>query len=192
MVKCGHKKLKGDKKLKIRKKESTRQTFKIIVYSFTIALIVKIFIFSPFIVQGASMQPTLHNHDYLFVNKASFHISSINRGEVVIIKKQNDPKYYVKRIIGLPGDNVNLTNGLLYINGKHITENYLNDQLKNVYKEYLQYNQVKVPNGSYLVMGDNRLNSKDSRNGLGYIKQSDIVGKVEGVFFPFDRVRIIH
>ncbi|MEE6450958.1 signal peptidase I [Gottfriedia acidiceleris] len=178
--------------MKLRKKESSWQTFKIIVYSFTIALIVKIFIFSPFIVQGASMQPTLHNQDYLFVNKVSFHISSINRGEVVIIKKQNDPKYYVKRIIGLPSDKVNLTNGLLYINGKHITENYLNDHLKNVYKEYLQFNQVKVPSGSYLVMGDNRLNSKDSRNGLGYIKQSEIVGKVEGVFFPFDRVRIIH
>ncbi|PGL71189.1 signal peptidase I [Bacillus sp. AFS055030] len=192
MLKCGNNKFKGDTKLKIRKKDSAWQTFKLLIYSFTIALIVKVFIFSPFIVQGASMQPTLHNNDYLFVNKASFHLSTINRGEVVIIKKQNDPKYYVKRIIGLPNDTVHLTNGNLYINGKQVSENYLNDHLKNVYKKYLQFNQVKVPNQSYLVMGDNRLNSKDSRNGLGYIKQSEIVGKVEGVFFPFDRVRIIH
>ena len=137
------------------------------------------------------MQPTLQNHDYLFVNKASFHLSSINRGEVVIIKKQDDPKYYVKRIIGRPNDSVNITNGKLFINGRPITEDYLNNKLREEYKEYLQFNQVKVPSNSFLVMGDNRLNSKDSRNGLGYIKQSEIVGKVEGVFYPFDRVRII-
>ncbi|WP_255294895.1 signal peptidase I [Bacillus sp. AFS041924] len=177
--------------MKTRKKDSAWQSTKLIVYSFTIAFVIKIFVFSPFLVEGASMQPTLQNHDYLFVNKASFHISSINRGEVVIIKKQNDPKYYVKRIIGIPNDHVHITNGTLFINGKHTTEDYLNEKLRSVYKEYLQFNQVKVPNNSYLVMGDNRLNSKDSRNGLGYIKQSEIVGKVEGVFYPFDRLRII-
>ncbi|WP_257131785.1 MULTISPECIES: signal peptidase I [unclassified Bacillus (in: firmicutes)] len=178
--------------MKTRKKDTAWQSIKILVYSFTIAFILKLYIFSPFIVEGASMQPTLHNHDYLFVNKASFHISSIERGEVVIIKKQDDPKYYVKRIIGRPNDKVSIMNGLLYVNGKSINENYLNGKLRNVYKEYLQFNKVKVPNHSYLVMGDNRLNSMDSRNGLGYIKQSEIVGKVEGVFYPFDRLRIIH
>ncbi|WP_235822108.1 signal peptidase I [Gottfriedia luciferensis] len=178
--------------MKTKKKDSSWQTIKLIAYSFTIAFIIKLFIFSPFIVEGASMQPTLHNHDYLFVNKASFHITSINRGEVVIIKKQNDPKYYVKRIIGMPNDQVNITNGVLHINGKSIDENYLNASLRTEYKEYLQFNQVKVPNNSYLVMGDNRLNSMDSRNGLGFIKKSEIIGKVEGVFYPFNRVRVVH
>ena len=177
--------------LKTNKSDKTWQSIKLLAYAFTFAIIIKLFVFSPFIVEGASMQPTLHNHDYLFVNKAKFHLTSISRGEVVIIKKEDDPKYYVKRIIGLPSDDVNIVDGILHINGKAVSENYLNTKLKNVYEEYLQFNQVQVPKNSYLVMGDNRLNSKDSRNGLGYIKQSEIIGKVEVVFYPLHRVKLI-
>ncbi|WP_256941178.1 signal peptidase I [Bacillus sp. EAC] len=178
--------------MKPKQKVTVWSLIKLAAYSFTLAFIVKIFVFSPFVVEGASMQPTLHTNDYLFVNKAAIHISNINTGDVIIIKKVNDPKYYVKRVVGLSGDHVSIIDGVLNVNGKPIKEEYLNSKLKQEYKQYLQFKQVTVPKHSYFVMGDNRLNSKDSRNGLDYIKQSEIVGKAEMIYFPFNRLKLIH
>jgi signal peptidase I len=165
---------------------------KIVAYTLMIALIIKIFIFTPFIVEGSSMQPTLHNHDRLIVNKAIFHVSDVNRGDVVIIQKVNDPKYYVKRVIGLEGDRIEIHNGVLFVNGKAVKEEYLNKSLKKEYERYLQFGQVEVPKNSFFVMGDNRLNSKDSRNGLDYIQHTEVIGKAEMIYFPFNRLKIVN
>lgn len=173
------------------KQNTAWELIKLIAYSFTFAFIIKIFIFSPFVVEGASMQPTLHNEDHLFVNKVALQLSDVHRGDIVIIKKENDPKYYVKRVIGLNGEKIEIKDGILNVNGKSIKENYLNKELKDEYKKYLQYDQVTVPKNSYFVMGDNRFNSKDSRNGLDYIKESEIVGKAQIIYYPFKRLKSI-
>lgn len=160
-------------------------------FAILFTIIIKTFIFAPFVVEGASMQPTLKNSDRLFVNKISLQFSSIQREDVVVIKNPNDPKYYVKRVIGLSGDTIEVVNGILYINGKEQEEKYLDQNLSEEYKE-LNYPKTKIPEDKLFVMGDNRLNSKDSRTGLGDIDLSSIVGKTEFVFYPFDRIQVIN
>lgn len=110
---------------------------------------------------------------------------------MVVIKKENEPKYYVKRIIGLQNDNLKVVDGELFINNQKQPESYLNQDLLNEYKEYLNVREVKVPHGKVFVMRDNRLNSTDSRNGLGYIDISEIVGKSQLVYYPLDRIKIV-
>ncbi|MFF2880303.1 signal peptidase I [Bacillus toyonensis] len=98
-------------------------------------------------VEGISMQPTLNENNRILVNKASIYFSSFHHGDIVIIKKEDEPTYYVKRIIGLPGDNVQVRNG------------------------------------------DNRNHSMDSRNTLGLIDESHVIGKVKMVYYPFDQIK---
>ncbi|WP_252195565.1 signal peptidase I [Bacillus mycoides] len=152
---------------------------------------IKTFIFAPFVVEGASMQPSLLNNDRIVVNKIMMEFSSVKYGDVVVIKKPDDPKYYVKRVIGLPNDTIKVENGILYINNTEQEEGYLDHTLLEEYKQ-LNYPVTEIPSHKVFVMGDNRLNSIDSRTGLGDIDVSSIVGKAEFVFYPFNRVRIIN
>ncbi|MCP1124120.1 signal peptidase I [Bacillus sp. 3103sda1] len=162
----------------------------IILVVFIVIFTVRTFIFMPFKVDGESMEPTLQNKDRLFVNKVIINFSSIKHGDIVVIKKTEDQMYLVKRVIGLAGDVVKITEGKLYINGVEQKEAYLNQDVLEQYKQ-LNYAEQKIPVNKVFVMGDNRLNSKDSRNGLGYIDESDIVGKAEFVYYPFNRIKFI-
>ncbi|MCU4715596.1 signal peptidase I [Bacillus cereus] len=173
------------------KQNSSIEWGKSLLIVIIIILIIKTFIFAPFKVEGASMQPTLYNDDRLIVNKIAMQISSLQRGDVVVIKKENDAKYYVKRIIGLQKDSLKVVDGELFINNQKQQESYLDHDLLNEYKEYLNVKEIKVPDEKVFVMGDNRFNSKDSRNGLGYIDVSDIVGKSRFVYYPLDRIKIV-
>ncbi|AIK36018.1 signal peptidase I [Bacillus pseudomycoides] len=129
-------------------------------------------------IEGKSMYPTLQNEEYILVNRAGAAIFPLRHGEIVIIKKPNDPKYYVKRIIGLPKDKVKIENDILYINGKEKKENYIYKDLSNKSKYLANFEEREVPSNKLFVMGDNRYHSKDSRNGLGYIDRSSIVGTI--------------
>ncbi|MBJ8107855.1 MULTISPECIES: signal peptidase I [Bacillus cereus group] len=163
----------------------------IILVVFIVIFIVRTFIFMPFKVDGESMEPTLQNKDRLFVNKVIIKFSPIKYGDIVVIKKTEDQMHLVKRVIGLAGDVVKITEGKLYINGVEKKEAYLNQDLLEQYKQ-LNYAEQKIPVNKVFVMGDNRLNSKDSRNGLGYIDESDIVGKTEFVYYPFNKIKFIN
>lgn len=176
--------------MRINNKKNLIEWGKAILFAVIFAMIIKTFIFAPFVVEGASMQPTLKNNDRLFVNKISLHFSSIKHGEVVVIKNPEDPKYYVKRVIGLSGDTIKVVDGILYVNDKEQKESYLDQKLLEEYKQ-LNYEETKIPKDKLFVMGDNRLNSKDSRTGLGDIDISSIVGKTEFVFYPFDRIQTL-
>jgi signal peptidase I len=157
-----------------------------------IVLIVRTFLFSPYIVEGASMDPTLHNHEKIFVNKLTS-INGFNRGEIVII--EGPEENYVKRIIGLPGDQIEMKNDQLFINGEQVKETYLSDNLKVADQMGIHltddFDTVQVPDNCFFVMGDNRLVSMDSRNGLGLIKEDNIVGKIEFVYYPFTEFRSV-
>ena len=154
-----------------------------------IALAIRAFLFSPYIVDGASMEPTLHDHEKIFVNK----LGSVKRGDIIVIKGPGEN--YVKRAIGFPGDSVEVKNDQLFINGKQIKEPYLSENLKQARllggKLTGDFGPLRVPAGSLFVMGDNRLKSMDSRNGLGLIKESAVIGKSEFVFFPFSDIRTV-
>ncbi|NHM30960.1 signal peptidase I [Neobacillus terrae] len=156
-----------------------------------ISFVVRTFLVAPYIVEGASMEPTLHNHDKIFVNK--LHLKEdFKRGEIGLI--QGKTENYVKRIIGLPGDTILMKDDQLYVNGNLTEEPYLSHNRKLT--EQMgggrltgDFGPVNVPKNEFFVMGDNRLYSMDSRNGLGFIPRDEIVGQSEMVYFPFKNVR---
>lgn len=165
---------------------------KSLLFALIVAFIVRAFIFSPYTVDGASMEPTLHNQEKIFVNKWG-DSENLKRGDIVIIK--GGEKNYVKRVIGFPGEKIEMKSDKLFINDKRISESYLTENRKkaNAGGSRLtgNFGPLTVPSGHLFVMGDNRLYSTDSRNGLGYIKVDNVVGTTEFVYFPFNQFRSI-
>lgn len=166
---------------------------KTIIASVGIALLIRIFLFTPVVVDGESMMPTLKNDERMVVNKINYNLSSPKRFDVIVFHA-SETKDYVKRIIGLPGDKVEYKNDKLYINGKVYNEPYLDyykskltdgDLLTYDFKlEEIPPNYSKtVPKGHYFVLGDNRRNSLDSRI-IGSIPKGKILGKVSLVYWP--------
>ncbi len=155
-----------------------------------IVLIVRSFVLSPYEVEGASMEPTLHNHEKVIVNKTTSITDHFNRGDVVIIELDN---LYVKRVIGFPGDVIEVKDDTLYINGKVVEEPYLYPFKENAHEKGIKltgdFGPLEVPEDNYFVMGDNRLRSMDSRNGLGFIPKESIIGTSELVIYPFNEFR---
>jgi signal peptidase I len=165
---------------------------KAIILAVGLAMIIRFFLFEPYLVEGSSMDPTLKDGDRLFVNKTLQFIGEIEKGDIVIIDGKEENIRYVKRIIGLPGDKVSAENGSVYVNGKKIEEPYLESNEEDAEQMGMlltnDFEEIVVPEGSYFVMGDNRLNSMDSRNGLGLIESDRILGKSEFIFFPFSHL----
>ncbi|EOP87695.1 signal peptidase I [Bacillus thuringiensis] len=171
------------------KKEIKRGWGKYIL--FILVMVIGYYSFTLCKVEGESMQPTLYEADYVFVNKAVVRLSNLQRGEIVIIKEADESKYYVKRVIGLPGDVINITNGKVYVNDKKQEEPYTNKDLFNNTQVFYNFQKTKIPPNKLFVMGDNREVSRDSRNGLGYIEEDNIIGKVEFVYYPFSKMKMI-
>ena len=131
------------------------------------------------IVDGSSMEPNLMNADRLLVSKISYTFSEPKRGDIVIFPSPyGDGREFIKRIIGLPGETVQVVSGQVRINGTPLDEPYL------VNKDTRSYPPTVIPQGEYFVLGDNRPVSLDSRQGWT-IKRSDINGKAWLVFYPF-------
>lgn len=165
-----------------------------LLFAIILAFVVKIFVMAPYIVEGASMDPTLHDGDRLLVNKfISYVQENPERGDIIIIKDEDAKKHYVKRVIGLPGDIVEMKQDKLYVNETELKEPYLDanrDDAKTMGMRLTEdFGPVEVPEGQLFVMGDNRLRSMDSRNGLGKIELEEVVGKAEVVWYPFQDVR---
>ncbi len=139
------------------------------------------------------MFPTFHDKEYVLTNVVGMHFEKPNLGDVVVFKAPNDEeKDYIKRIIGIPGDLVMISNGNVFVNGKQLDETvYLSTEVKTYGGSFMQEGQsVNVPESEYLVMGDNRPGSSDSRQ-WGFIKVKDIIGKSFFVYLPFDRIRLL-
>src|SRR5690625_4916363 len=149
-----------------------------------LAIILNTFIFSSSIVEGISMEPTLIDNDRIIFNKLIYIISQPERGDIIIIKQRD--KKYIKRVIALPGETIEMSNHKLYIDSVEQPTSYVDPS-----DEILtgSFGPLKVPKEHYFVMGDNRLVSKDSRNELGLIKRDEIIGKSEFIIYPFDRLK---
>lgn len=145
-----------------------------------LAFFIKTFLFSTSIVEGESMAPTLKSGDRIIFNKAVYLIGKPKRGDIVIIKRPL--KNYVKRIIGLPGETIEIRNNILYINDIPYEQKFISEDLIN---RTGNIEPIQIPQGAYYVMGDNRPISKDSRNGLGFIEEKHIIGRSEIIFYPF-------
>ncbi|MDD3225197.1 MAG: signal peptidase I [Clostridium sp.] len=154
-------------------------------FKFTIILcFIIVFVASPAIVQGQSMQNTVHDRDIVMLNKIPSYTKSFNRGEVIVFQATRTDRY-IKRIIGLPNDNVNIFNGHVYVNGKLYNEKYL------VSNDITYPNlSLKVPNDSLFVLGDNRTNSRDSRI-IGCIKMNKVKGEAKCIIFPFGDIKML-
>lgn len=140
-------------------------------------------------VVGDSMNPTLKNGEVFILNKMKYRFSEVQRGDIISLQYA-DTKYLIKRVIGLPGEKVEIKNSQLYIDDKQYKEDYLPEDL--VYDDFslktLGYESI--PKDTYLVLGDNRKNSLDSRE-IGLIKKKDINGKISFRFWPIYRIQFI-
>ena len=148
------------------------------------ALIIRSFIFTPVIVSGSSMVPTLENGELMIATGFVRYVETIRRGDIVIVVPPDIDRgeYYVKRVIGLPGDTVRIQDGVVYVNGEALDEPYINE------KPAYTLEQVSVSEDEYFLLGDNRNRSSDSHV-LGMFPKSHIQGKVVCVVYPFDRIR---
>ena len=184
----------GDKKAKKGKKEKPKKSLKreifewvmVFVVAAALALPVRTYLFEPVSVDGESMLNTLNDHDFMIATKFDYLNSDPERFDIVICNYPNttDGMYRVKRVIGLPGETLELRGGELYIDGEHVEQNF--DMTEN--ETY--FGPFTVPEGHFFVMGDNRNNSKDSRSPtVGALPREMIVGHVRAVVFPFDRMR---
>lgn len=160
---------------------------KIILVAVIIIIPIRYFVFQPFVVSGASMEPTFENGEYLVIDELTYHFSDPQRGQVVVMHYPKDPKqYFIKRVIGLPGEKIEIDNGKVTIfntehpNGQVLDEPYLSSQSFSYPHDAEVVGGRKVltlGKDEYFMMGDNRLASSDSRD-WGPLKRSDMVGKV--------------
>lgn len=222
-------------KVQGKQEESWLETVKTVVYALLIALVIRTFLFQPFNIPSSSMENTLLVGDYLFVEKFAYgysryslpygHIfpsvgrivgSVPNRGDVIVFKMPNrqSAEYgedFIKRVIGLPGDRIQMLGGKLYINGKGVPKERAADfvetdefgmedhvpRFKETLpngKSYYVLDRIQngaaddtpvytVPAGDYFMMGDNRDNSNDSRGDVGFVPAENLVGKAVIIFF---------
>ena len=142
-------------------------------------------------VSGSSMEPTLHHGDQLILDKLSYHFSEPERFDIIVFPFQYEEKtYYVKRIIGLPGETVQIDlSGNIYINGEILEEDY---GLEPINFPGLAQNPITLGEDEYFVLGDNRNNSSDSRDpSVGNIKRDDIMGKAWVRIWPLNKFGVL-
>ena len=221
------------------KKNSFFGNLKSILIAIFIALIIRSFMFEPFNIPSGSMKPNLLVGDFIFVSKYSYGFSKHSlpfsiplipgkifsntpeRGDVVVFKTpENNRTDYIKRVIGLPGDKIEIKNGIIFINGSEIFRKKLNDFIDTdnntsnkrvrMYNEYFLNKEIKilditdngivdntqlfnVPENHFFVMGDNRDNSQDSRfiSTVGFIPYENLVGKAQFIFFSLENSRFL-
>lgn len=163
---------------------SRRSTYLLWVRDIAVSAVASIlfilFLYQPVRVEGTSMMPRLENHDRLFINKFVYHFEDIDRGDVVVFHYPMDPsKSYIKRVIGLPGDRVQIVHGHVWLNGKMLRELYVPTR----FRDNDSMAATIVPKDCYFVMGDHRSISSDSR-AFGPVERSLIYGKAEFVYWP--------
>ncbi len=129
-------------------------------------------------VESTSMVPTLHENDYVVVNRLAYKLGQPHRGDIIVFKYPPDPTQipYIKRVIGLPGDQIHIADGKVYINGVLRNEPYLKVTTNG-------NGDWTVPQGNLFVMGDNRNNSSDSRS-WGWVPLGNVIGKAEVIYWP--------
>jgi signal peptidase I len=182
----------------------------LIVLAFALALLLKTFVVQAFYIPSGSMEPTLMPGDRVLVEKVLYQPA---RGDIIVFEDPqpgNEPdrglvggflhwlsqglgfsqpvdEDFIKRVIGLPGDSVELRHGRLYVNGDRVAQPYLGGQ-----PDLRDYGPVKVPPGTLFVLGDNRLNSNDSRFGLGFVPRNRVIGKAFVRIWPPSRIGWLH
>lgn len=146
------------------------------------------FVVFPSQVDGSSMRPTLTHGDFLIIDRISKNFDAYERYDVVVFRHSKD-QFYIKRIIGMPGESISIQDHRIYINGTILEEPFSFDEM--TYDGYYKY-PIEIPEGYYFVLGDNRNHSTDSRFGdVGLVSYEDLVGKGFLRIYPFGQMGII-
>ncbi|NOJ73108.1 signal peptidase I [Paenibacillus alvei] len=183
---------------KILKKEIL-EWIKAIIIAVVLVILVRWLLFSPFVVDGPSMEPTLWTGERVIVNKLIYNLSKPAPGDVIVFHEPKEDKDLIKRVIGVAGDTIEYKGDNLIVNGNRVDEAYISEAISTAHNKGELYNNNdfpndivtvnKVPEGYIFVMGDHRNNSKDSR-GLGFIPLEDVIGRAELIFWPLNKISI--
>lgn len=177
-----------------QEKTSPFEWVKDVLIAIVIAIVIMQFI-KPTLVKERSMQPNFVENDYVFVSRQSYKLfgGDPERGDVIVLHSSlkdgdGNDKLLIKRVIGLPGESITVSDGDVYINGEELSDDYTKDQMTNG-----EIIDLKIPEDSYFCMGDNRELSMDSRDPrVGFIKKEQIVGKVVLRLYPFNKFGTIY
>ena len=148
-----------------------------------VVLFIKAFIVTPIKVNGESMYPTLEEGDIMILNKTAYYFNKPKRFDIVVVDMPDE--YLIKRVIGLPGEQIEYKDNTLYVDGKKVKENFEHGKTDDF--NIKELGSDTVPSGYYLVLGDNRGNSLDSRE-LGFMKEEQLLGRTNLIILPFDRI----
>jgi signal peptidase I len=158
-----------------------------VVISVSVSAFIIIFLYQPVRVEGTSMLPELEDQDRLFINKMAYRVGEIHRGDVVVFQYPHDhEKSYIKRVIALPGDDLRIDHGEVYVNGSRIEESYVPRR----FADDRSQPEMTVPVHEYFVMGDHRSISSDSRD-FGPVERELIYGKAAFVYWPMDQAGVV-
>ncbi len=170
------------------------EIFKIVIISLAIIIPIRYFLFQPFFVRGASMEPSFEDGEYLIIDEISYRFHAPERGDVIIFRYPNDPsQYYIKRIIALPGETIKIEGGRVtvfnaeYPKGFNLDEPYLSEENKFISGN----SETQLDENDYFVLGDNRQASSDSRR-WGSVPRHYIIGRAWLRAWPFNRVGILN
>lgn len=160
---------------------------KLILSAFVIAFILKTYVFQIALVNQVSMEPTLYEGEILVIAKVNYLISDPARGDIVVLKDELEDKYLIKRAIGLPNEVIDIRNDRVYIDGKELNPDYTDAPTRDN-----GFVKSRVPEEKYFVMGDNRMQSRDSRSDtVGFVSRDNIVGKAVFRIWPFNKIGIV-
>jgi len=147
-----------------------------------LALVIIVFLYQPVKVEGTSMAPLLSDQERIFINKFVYRFEPIDRGDVVVFWYPLDrSKSFIKRVVGLPGETVEIRKGIVFVNGVSLAEPYVPPQ----YEDLTDFGPMSVPRGMYFVMGDHRISSNDSRV-FGPVASHYIYGRAVFAYWPVD------
>ncbi len=147
-----------------------------------LALVIIVFLYQPVKVEGTSMAPLLSDQERIFINKFVYRFEAIHRGDVVVFWYPLDrSKSFIKRVIALPGESVEIRQGMVYVDGQQLKESYVPPQ----YEDLSDYGPVRVPPSMFFVMGDHRISSNDSRV-FGPVPSRFIYGRAVFAYWPVD------
>ena len=170
-----------------QKKSPAWDTIEALVVAVVLALAIRLFLFEPFVIPSASMEPTLVPGDRVMVNKLVYRLTDPAPGDIIVFRYPRDPRtIYIKRLIAVGGQTVELRHGQLFVDGHRVIEDYLPENPGGGG----DFGPVRVPPDTYFVMGDNRDNSQDSRV-WGPVPKENLVGKAQLLYWPPGRFRVV-
>jgi len=155
----------------------------IFIFALIVVLLIKVFVFSPVRVTGPSMEPTLLMGDIMILNKLSYRFQDINRFDIVVVRVENE--LLIKRVIGLPGEEISFHGDRLLVNNEEVKEPF-DTSFTDDFDILHAMGRRQIPENNFLVLGDNRMDSLDSRS-FGFIPKSRILGRANFTILPFNR-----